>query len=108
MQNILHNTPEQIELFDKVLKKKGITHQTMVLGEELAELNQAASKAVRYGTNDAKEHLSEEIGDVIVMLKQFMFCYSVSEEEIQDIVNWKLGRLERKVLGVTEKDDGKL
>lgn len=107
-ENILHNTQDQVNLFGQVLQKKGITHQTMILGEELAELNQAASKAVRYGTNDAKEHLSEEIGDVIVMLKQFMFYYNVSEKEIEDIVKWKLGRLERKVVGVSDRETGKL
>ena len=106
--NVLHNTQEQVALFKIVLEKKGITHQTMVLGEELSELNQAASKAVRYGTNDAKEHLSEEIVDVIVMLKQFMFYYNVSEKEIEDIVSWKLGRLERKVVGDSGTGIGKL
>lgn len=105
---ILHNTDEQRELFEKVLEKKGITHQTMILGEELSELNQAASKAVRYGSRDTREHLSEEIGDVIVMLKQFMFYYNVSEKEIEDVVTWKLGRLKRKVLGDNSQSTGKL
>ncbi len=106
--NILENSKEQEELFRKVLEKKGLTHQTMILGEELSELNQAASKAVRYGATETREHLSEEIGDVIVMLKQFMYYYNVTEKEIEDIVAWKIGRLGRKVLGVADKRTGSL
>ncbi len=40
----LHNTDEQRKLFEKALENKDITHQTMILGEGLPELNQAAKQ----------------------------------------------------------------
>ena len=41
-------------------------------------------------------HIAEEISDVMVMLKQFQYYYDISDEQIEDIMKFKIKRqLER-------------
>ena len=47
-------------------------------------------------SNYLKEHIAEEIADIMVMLKQFQYYYGISDEEIEDIMKFKIKRqLER-------------
>lgn len=39
-----------------------------------------------------KEHIAEEIADVLVMLKQFQYYYGINREEIRKIMNFKKDR----------------
>lgn len=42
------------------------------------------------------DHIAEEIADIMVMLKQFQYYYGISDEEIEDIMKFKINRqLER-------------
>lgn len=46
--------------------------------------------------NKAKEHIAEEISDILVMLKQFQYYYGITDKQIEDIMNYKIDRqLER-------------
>lgn len=46
--------------------------------------------------NNSKEHIKEEIADVMVMLKQFQLYYDISTNDIRDIMSQKINRqLER-------------
>ena len=43
-----------------------------------------------------KDHIAEEIADIMVMLKQFQYYYGISDEQIEDIMKFKIKRqLER-------------
>ena len=47
-------------------------------------------------SNYLKEHIAEEIADIMVMLKQFQYYYGISDEQIEDIMKYKIQRqLER-------------
>ena len=43
-----------------------------------------------------KEHIAEEIADVMVMLKQFQYYYEIEDKEIEEVMKYKIERqLER-------------
>ena len=83
--------------------KKSIEHygkdvQSTVCMEECAELIQAISKEKR-GKSD-KDHLAEEIADVIICIEMLKQIYNITEDEIYSWVITKQERIIRKI----EKD----
>ena len=83
--------------------KKSIEHygkdvQSTVCMEECAELIQAISKEKR-GKSD-KDHLAEEIADVIICIEMLKQIYNITEDEIY---SWVINKQER-ILRRIEKD----
>lgn len=90
----------------KIINHYGITPQLKYFQSEVFELNEAIithelKKSVEYeiplteiiGT---KQHIAEEIADVMVMLEQFKLYYGISSEDIKNIFWSKIDRqLER-------------
>ena len=75
--------------------KKSIEHygkdvQSTVCMEECAELIQAISKEKR-GKSD-KDHLAEEMADVIICIKMLKQIYNITEDEIY---SWVINKQER-------------
>lgn len=94
----------------KIIQNYGISNQLRKFTEECFELEEAIithelKKSVEYeiplteiiGT---KEHIAEEIADVMVMLEQFKNYYGISSEEITRIfwskVYRQLDRIEKE------------
>lgn len=44
-----------------------------------------------------KKHIAEEISDIMVMLKQFQYYYGISDEEIENIMNYKVDRQLKRI-----------
>lgn len=84
----------------KALDKFGIEHQTLMLCEECGELIQVSNKALRYGIENERDGLIEEMADVLVMIEQLRLFYDINWLEINDIFMQKVDRLERRL-----KDD---
>ena len=85
----------------------GYESQARQLIEEMAELTQAINKAWRMG-NDfdnllvQKRNIKEEIADVTIMIEQIKYLLSISDTEIDQIIDQKLNRqLER--IGADER-----
>ena len=94
-----------LKMKDKILEiinHYGVMHQLKYFQSEVFELNEAIithelKKSVEYeiplteiiGT---KEHIAEEIADVMVMLEQFKLYYDISSEEITNIFWSKVNR----------------
>lgn len=86
----------------KIINHYGIMPQLKYLQSEVFELNEAI---ITFENGDCwsnsgielnKEHIAEEIADVMVMLKQFQMYYKISRDEIRDIMKFKIARqLER-------------
>lgn len=90
----------------KIINNYGVMPQLKYFQSEVFELNEAIinhelKKTVEYeiplteivGT---REHIAEEIADVQVMLAQFQYYYGISDEEIWEIMKYKVDRqLER-------------
>ena len=83
--------------------KKSIEHygkdvQSTVCMEECAELIQAISKEKR-GNSD-KDHLAEEMADVIICIEMLKQIYNINEDEIY---SWVINKQERIIRRI-EKD----
>lgn len=101
----------------KIINHYGLSPQLKYFQSEIYELNEAI---IRYDegegnwfegrdgfceldngeliteTDAMKNHIKEEIGDVLCMLRQFQYYYGFTDEEIDDIVKYKVNRqLER-------------
>lgn len=82
---------------DPYAVKRSIEHygkdlQSTVCMEECAELIQAISKEKR-GKSD-KDHLSEEIADVLICIEMLKQIYNITEDEIY---SWVITKQERTV-----------
>ncbi len=67
-----------------------------ILNEREISFNSEGNIGDLLTLNKAKEHIAEEIADIMVMLKQFQYYYGISDEEIEDIMKFKIKRqLER-------------
>ena len=85
---------------DSYLLKRSIEHygkdlQSTVCMEECAELIQAISKEKR-GKSD-KEHLSEEMADVIICIEMLKEIYSISDDMISEWIQIKEARIIERI-----------
>ncbi|MGJ8754118.1 hypothetical protein [Clostridium botulinum] len=84
---------EQIEQCRKIVKYNGVTLQKFVAIEELAELQQAISKATRKpALISAMDNVEEEIADAYVVLEELKIIFEIDKEEIENRINYKLDR----------------
>lgn len=88
----------------EIINHYGVNHQQRKLNEEVFELQEAIincemeldSEEPKLGYNDHKNHITEEIADVMVLLEQFKVYYGISSEEVTKIFWSKVDRqLER-------------
>ena len=89
------------EKLKKIINTYGVTNQLKYFQSEVYELTEAI--LWDYLTPDTwhdKEHITEEIADVMVMLKQFQLYYYIKDEEIEEIMKFKIdrqiGRIEKE------------
>ena len=87
----------------KIISFYGVMPQLKYFQSEVFELNEAIIKyenipngIYEHIKNEYKEHITEEIADVVVMLKQFQYYYGITDEEIINNMQFKIKRqLER-------------
>ena len=98
----------------KIIEHFGINNQQRKLEEEIFELEEAITinqlkETVEYeiplteivGT---REHIAEEIADVMILLEQFKVYYGITSEEITNLFWSKVARtLQRIETGYYEK-----
>ncbi len=107
----------------KIINHYGLNEQLKYLQSEMFELNEAVFDAEKLSLSELftdacynvaktfanalkleligykdikKEHIKEEIADVMVMIKQIQYYYKINDNEIVDIMKLKIDRqLER-------------
>lgn len=98
----------------KIINNYGVNSQLRKFNEEVFELNEAIINCELKSTVEyeiplteiigAKDHIAEEIADVMVMLEQFKLYYGISSEEITKIfwnkVDRQINRIEEEKKGV--------
>jgi len=84
-----------IELFDRARDKYGLTMQMTVALEEMSELQKEITKYLR--GKGSKEHLTEEIADVRIMLAQLSYFLNIDNEDILKVIQYKLHRLSQRL-----------
>lgn len=101
------------EKLRKIIKHYGIKKQLKYFQSEVFELNEAIIKERNTGCFEGaidsvirvlsplmnttyvdknKEHIKEEIADVMVMLKQFQLIYNIPSNEIKEVMRKKIDR----------------
>ena len=91
----------------KIIEHYGINNQQRKLEEEVFELQEAIMELQHYEEyacdfdyqttlKEQKEHITEELADVMVILEQFKKYYNIPDDEIEKIKEFKVKRqLER-------------
>lgn len=80
-----------IDKLIRVIKTYGVQAQITVLFEEMAELQKELCKQRRKQGNI--EQITEELADVLIMLKQLQVILNLPDERVQEIINYKMERL---------------
>ena len=97
----------QEEKLLKIINHYGVNNQQRKLQEEVFELNEAIIRkeylpnekdvdeelfGVNMEIEKAKEDITEEIADVMVMLEQFRLYYDISVGNIKEVMKYKINR----------------
>ena len=87
----------------KIINTYGVIPQLKHFNSEVFELNEAiiCCENDDFSYYDEvcksnKKHIAEEIADNFVLLKQFQYYYGITDEEIEEVMQFKINRqLER-------------
>ena len=86
---------EIIDTYKQAIETYGVRAQKLMAIEEMSELTKEVCKDFR-GKLD-REHLIEEIADVLITLDQMLLIYEISEEEIYLMCERKMERLKERM-----------
>ena len=82
----------------RAIEHYGADNQMKQAIEELAELIVAINKYTRYPDEiETKQHVTEEIADVLIMIDQLKIILDIQDYEINCYRDYKLHRLERRM-----------
>lgn len=77
---------------NEIISKHGYKAQSMIAMEECAELIQAISKCIRtkeFPAIEEREHLIEEMADVMFCMDQLQVMYQITDEELYAMKQYK-------------------
>ena len=89
------NHKEIIDTYKQAIETYGERAQKLMAIEEMSELTKEICKDFRGKLN--REHLIEEIIDVIITIDQLIMMYEISEEEIVSMCIRKMNRLKERL-----------
>ena len=89
----------------KIINHYGINKQLKYIHSEYFELDEAilTDKSDKYYMVEDdileynKKHITEELADVMVMLKQFQYYYGIEDEEVENIMVQKIERQLKRI-----------
>lgn len=85
----------------QIIKKYGVRNQLRKLNEEVFELIEAIRDYEEdYTRVDLKEHVIEEIGDVLNVVEQFLYYYEI---DINDVIESKHKKVDRQLKRMEEE-----
>lgn len=88
-------TAGQRSIMAEIISYYGHESQKMMLLEEMSELQKEICKDMRYDPD--LEAITEEVGDVLIMLEQIQMMYHITETKLHEITNRKLHRQLRRM-----------
>jgi len=86
---------EIIDTYKQAIETYGVRAQKLMAIEEMSELTKEICKDFR-GKLD-REHLVEEVPDVLITIDQLMIMYEISDREIQQMYERKIERLKGRL-----------
>lgn len=81
----------------KIINHYGVNSQQRKFAEEVFELQEAITKAINPINVERKFSIAEEIADCIVLLTQFKEYYQITDEQINDIIDYKIDRQLKRI-----------
>jgi len=83
----------------KIINHYGINKQLKYIHSEYFELDDAILNYIYIDENkyQDREHIAEELADVMVMLKQFQYYYGIDDEDIETIMKQKIERQLKRI-----------
>ena len=88
-------TANVMEVLKQAIETYGKENQSMMLFEEMAELQKEVCKSLR-GNNNHDE-IVEEIADVLIMIEQLKIMHNVKYRELNEVFNFKINRLKERL-----------
>lgn len=89
------NYQEVTDTYKQAIETYGVRAQKLMAIEEMSELTKEICKDFR-GKLD-REHLIEEMTDVLITMDQMMIMYEISVNEIKQMREGKLERLKERM-----------
>ena len=86
---------EITDTYKQAIETYGVRPQKLMAIEEMSELTKEICKDFR-GKLD-REHLVEEVADVLITIDQLMIMYEISDREIQQMYERKIERLKGRL-----------
>ncbi len=80
------------ETLFQALQQFGFNRQVLVAVEELSELQKELLKNINRGHSN-RDHVKEELVDVLIILRELVLLYDFSENELNSVANEKMERL---------------
>lgn len=94
----------EIEIYKEALRRWGPEAQTLMVFEEMSELQKELCKAAR--GKDNKREIAEEIADVYIMLGQMILLHKCAEE-VEEAKAMKLERLMTRLQVAEAEETGR-
>ena len=85
---------------EQILLHYGVNNQMLKAVEELTELTEVLIKMVNKG--DDLYHLIDEMADESIMLRQIKIACCISDEELEDRIQFKIDRQIKRINGESE------
>lgn len=77
----------------KIINTYGVTNQLKYFQSEVYEFTEAVLfEEFTTSSYGETHHIAEELADCLVMLKQFQLYYCIKDEEIEEIMKFKIDR----------------
>ena len=91
----------------KIINHYGLMEQLKYIHSEYFELDEAIFEERTYQmqenevlpTNFYINNIIEEIADVLVMLRQIQYYYGILDEDVEAVMNYKIGRQLDRIKG---------
>ena len=80
------------ETLFQAIQQFGFDKQSLMAVEEMSELQKEILKNVNRGENN-RDHLKEELVDVLIMLRQLVLIHDFMPDELNKIATEKIERL---------------
>ena len=76
----------------QIVSHYGIDKQLKYIHTEYYELDEAIIEFQETRRFSTKDHITEEIADVMVMLKQFQYYYGIEDKQVENVMQYKIDR----------------
>lgn len=74
----------------KIINHYGLAKQLKYIHTEYFELDEAV-------LSGDKEHIAEELADVMVMLKQLQYYFNIEDEQVEKVAEFKIERQLKRI-----------